>query len=56
MSVWLTTGNIYKLEELQIARYMLTKDQQLMKFNLRTNVEPQMVKILHSWKQARCWN
>jgi hypothetical protein len=29
-----------KAQKLQIARWMLTKDQQLMKFNLGTNVEP----------------
>ncbi len=34
-----------KAQELQIARWMLTKDQQLMKLNLGTNEEPQMVKI-----------
>ncbi len=34
-----------KTQELQIARWMLIEDQQLMKFNLGTNVKPQMVKI-----------
>jgi hypothetical protein len=31
--------------ELHIIRWTLIKDQQLMNFNLRTNTEPQMVKI-----------
>ncbi len=30
---------------MQIAKWMLIKDQQLMKLNLGTNIEPQMVKI-----------
>jgi len=34
-----------KAQELQIARWMLTEDLQLMKLNLGTNVEPQLVKI-----------
>jgi hypothetical protein len=34
-----------KAQELQIARWTLTKDQQLMKFNMGTNAEPRMVKI-----------
>ncbi len=34
-----------KAQELQIARWTLTKDQQLMKLNLGTNLEPQMVKM-----------
>ncbi len=34
-----------KAQELQIVGWMLIEDQQLMKFNLGTNVEPQMVKI-----------
>ncbi len=31
--------------ELQIVRWMLTKDQQLMKLNMGIDVKPQMVKI-----------
>jgi hypothetical protein len=34
-----------KAHELQIARWMLTEDQQLTKLNLGTNAKPQMVKI-----------
>ncbi len=34
-----------KAQELQIPGSMLTKDQQLVKLNLGTNVEPHMVKI-----------
>ncbi len=34
-----------KAHELQIARWMLTKDPQLMKLNLGTNAKPQLVKI-----------
>jgi hypothetical protein len=34
-----------KAQELQIPGLMLTKDQQLVKLNLGTNVEPHMVKI-----------
>jgi len=34
-----------KTQELQIFRCTLTKDQQLMKLNLGTNVKPQMTKI-----------
>ncbi len=34
-----------KAQELQIVGWMLPKSQQLMKFNLRTNVEPQLVKM-----------
>ncbi len=34
-----------KAQELQIVRWTLTKNQQLMKLNLGTNLEPQMVKI-----------
>ncbi len=34
-----------KAQESQITRWMLTKDQQLMKLNLGTNAEPHMVKI-----------
>ncbi len=34
-----------KAHGLQIARWTLTKYQQLMKFNLVTNAKPQMVKI-----------
>ncbi len=34
-----------KTHELQIARWTLTEDQQLMKFNLGIDVKPQMVKI-----------
>jgi hypothetical protein len=34
-----------KAHELQIVGWMLAKDQQLMKFNLGTNVKPHMVKI-----------
>jgi hypothetical protein len=34
-----------KAQELQIVRCTLTKDQQLMKLNLGTNVKPQMTKI-----------
>ncbi len=34
-----------KAQELQIIRWTLTKDQQLMKFNIRIDGEPQMVKI-----------
>ncbi len=37
-----------KVQGLQIARWTLTKDQQLMKLNLGTNAKPQMVKIKHS--------
>ncbi len=39
-----TLTNI-KAQGLQITRWTLTKDQQQMKPNLRTNAEPQMVKI-----------
>jgi hypothetical protein len=43
--------------ELQIVGSTLTKDQQLMKLNLGTNVEPQMVKI-NVQLETRCrkWN
>ncbi len=34
-----------KAQGLQIARWTLIKDQQLMKLNLGTNAKPQMVKI-----------
>jgi hypothetical protein len=34
-----------KTQELQITRWTLTKDQQLMKLNLGTDAKPQMVKI-----------
>jgi hypothetical protein len=34
-----------KTQELQITRWTLIKDQQLMKFNLGTDAKPQMVKI-----------
>jgi len=34
-----------KAQELHITRWTLTKDQQLMKLNLGTNLEAQMVKI-----------
>ncbi len=34
-----------KTQELQTVGWMLIKDQQLMKFNLGTDGEPQMVKI-----------
>jgi ABC-type uncharacterized transport system YnjBCD substrate-binding protein len=34
-----------KAQELQINGWMLTEDQQLMKLDLKTNAEPQMVKI-----------
>ncbi len=34
-----------KAHELQIVGWTLTKDQQLMKLNMGTNAEPQMVKI-----------
>jgi hypothetical protein len=34
-----------KAKELQIARWMLIKDQQLIKFNLGTDAKPLMVKI-----------
>ncbi len=34
-----------KAHELQIVGWMLIEDQQLMKFNLGTDVEPQLVKI-----------
>ncbi len=39
-----TPTNI-KAQGLQIARWTLIKDQQLMKLNLETNAEPQMAKI-----------
>ncbi len=39
-------GNRYELEESFITRWMLIKDQQLMKLNLKIDVEPQMVKII----------
>ncbi len=39
-----TTTKI-KAQELQIAKWKLPKDQQLMKLNLGTNAEPQLVKI-----------
>jgi len=39
-----TPTNI-KGQRLQIARWTLTKDQQLMKFNLGIDAKPQMVKI-----------
>ncbi len=39
-----TLANI-KAQGLQIVGWMLTQDQQLMKLNLGTNAEPQMVKI-----------
>ncbi len=34
-----------KTPELQIVGWMLIEDQQLMKFNLRTDGEPEMMKI-----------
>ncbi len=34
-----------KAHELQIVRWMLIKDQQLMKLNIRTDAKPQLVKI-----------
>jgi len=34
-----------KAQELQITGWTLTKDQQLMKFNLRTDAKPHMVKM-----------
>ncbi len=34
-----------KAQGLQIVGWTLTKNQQLMKHNLRTDVEPQMVKV-----------
>ncbi len=34
-----------KAHELQIVRWTLTEDQQLMKFNLGIDAEPQLVKI-----------
>ncbi len=34
-----------KAHELQIVKWMSTKDQQLMKFNFGINAEPQLVKI-----------
>jgi hypothetical protein len=34
-----------KAHELQIVRWMLTKDQQLMKLNLETNAKSQLMKI-----------
>jgi hypothetical protein len=30
----------FKAQEMQITRWMLTKDQQLMKFNMGTNTKP----------------
>ncbi len=34
-----------KIQELQMVAWTLTKDQQIMKFNLGTNVKPLLVKI-----------
>ncbi len=44
-----------KAQELSTARWTLTEDQLLMKFNLGTNVKPQLVKIQCIARNKKCW-